>query len=288
MAIVAAYCWLMPFCASAQEASPAQILEGILTPPRSMTEANSNESEPRRDEWETDRDSFTPSTKTAGRRRLIVESAYTFLDNRRAKETHSFPEFLLRYGVTERVELRLGWNYEVGGAANSVSGSTEGAETTSPHLEREHSLSYGIKTGITEQAGWIPESALILSGFTPTGGPDTATQFVAAYVFGWNLPNRWILDAGIRYSADSAEHDRFALWAPSVVLKAPIGERWDVHAEYFSALSRGKEHDSVEHYFSPGVHYLLTDDVEIGVRLGWGLNDQSARFFCNAGVGWRF
>jgi hypothetical protein len=36
------------------------------------------------------------------------------------------------------------------------------------------------------------------------------------------------------------------------------------------------------------VHYLVTPDLEVGVRVGWGLNDQSARFFSNAGFGWRF
>ncbi len=61
-----------------------------------------------RDEIETDRDSFTPATTIAGWRRLIVESAYSFIDNRGVKETHSYPELLLRYGLTERLELRLG------------------------------------------------------------------------------------------------------------------------------------------------------------------------------------
>jgi hypothetical protein len=55
--------------------------------------------------------------------RLIIESAYSFIDNRRFKETHSFPELLLRYGLTDRVELRLGGNYEVGGEAAVVSGA---------------------------------------------------------------------------------------------------------------------------------------------------------------------
>jgi hypothetical protein len=50
----------------------------------------------------------------------------------------------------------------------------------------------------------------------------------------------------------------------------------------------GKAENSTQHYVSPGVHYLVTDDLEVGVRLGWGLNDQSARFFANVGFGWRF
>src|SRR5262245_36977286 len=84
-------------------------------PPELATESTTSaRAERRRDEIETDRDSFTPATTTAGRNRLIVESAYSFLDNRAVKETHSFPELILRYGLSERLELRLGWNYEVG------------------------------------------------------------------------------------------------------------------------------------------------------------------------------
>ena len=69
---------------------------------------------------------------------------------------------------------------------------------------------------------------------------------------------------------------------------AALGERWNVHAEYFGLFSHAREADFVRHFVSPGVHVLLTPDLEVGVRLGWGLNDQSARFFSNVGVGWRF
>lgn len=245
-----------------------------------------------RDEIETDRDSFTPSVRTAGRGRLIIESAYTFQDNRGIKETHSFPELLLRYGVADRVELRLGWNYEVGGTGNEISGSGSDIDTaTAPHsrsgLERIYRMLYGVKIGLTEQDGWRPESAVILQGYTPTGGDVTATQFVGSYVFGWELPRRSKLDAGIRYGTASNEGDRFNQWAPSVVLKVPLGEKWSVHSEYFGIFSTGRAKETNLQYVSPGVHYLVTPDFEVGVRLGWGLNDQSARFFMNAGIGWR-
>jgi hypothetical protein len=250
---------------------------------------------------ETDRDSFTPTTRTAGKNRLIVESAYTFEDHRRAKETHSFPELLLRYGLTERLELRLGWNYEVGGEGSTVSPSGgEGDDFSGPRaaggpdgtdaasLSREHRLSYGLKTLLTEQDAWVPQSSAILQGSTPTGGEATATQLTATYVVGWELENGWDLDAAIRYATSSEEGDRFGVWAPSVVLRVPVGERVNVHAEYFGLFSRDKAEDFVRHFFSPGVHYLITPDFEVGVRVGWGLNDQSSRFFTNVGLGLRF
>lgn len=67
------------------------------------------------DELETDRDSFTPATSTVGAGRLILEVAYSFLDNRDACETHSFPEAVLRVGLLPELELRLNWGFEVGG-----------------------------------------------------------------------------------------------------------------------------------------------------------------------------
>jgi hypothetical protein len=242
------------------------------------------------DRIETDRDSFTPSTKTAGKGRLIVESSYSVIDDRHLPATHSFPELLLRYGVTERIELRLGWNYEVGSSGNDVSGSEAVEEEPGSGVKREHTLLYGLKVLLTKQEkeSAVPESSLILQGFTPTGGEATATQLMAAYVIGWELPRRWKFDACLRYETDSEEGSRFSVWAPSAVLRVPLGERWNVHAEYFGLFSQDRHPDFVHQFFSPGVHYLITRDIEVGVRLGWGLNEQSSRFFTNVGLGWRF
>lgn len=253
-------------------------------------EGNREDGERERDDIETDRDSFTPATKLAGQGRFIVESAYSYIENRGMAATHSFPEVLVRYGLTDWLELRLGWNYEVGGARNNVSGTDAGDESSGDvkGLERESTFNFGLKFLVTRPDGWVPRSAVILQGSSPTSGKATDTELVASYVFGWELPNRWLFDAAIRYGTGSEETDHFSTWAPSVVLKVPVGEKWNVHGEYFGIFSSGKDQEFVQHYFSPGVHYLITSNLEVGVRLGWGLNDQSARFFSNVGAGWRF
>lgn len=245
---------------------------------------------PFEDPIETDRDSFTPATTTVGQGRTILESAYSFVDNRGVKETHSFPELLVRFGIAERIELRLGWNYEVGGAGSETSGVDVGEEEHpfGSELERESNLTYGMKLEITDQRSWIPMSAVNLQAFTPTSGDATDTQFIGTYVFGWNLPQGAKLDAAIRYGTGSVEEDHFNEWAPSVVLKVPVGERWNVHAEYFGIYSTEKAVPLNHQYFSPGIHYLITPDLEFGVRTGWGLNDETARFFTNVGFGLRF
>jgi Putative MetA-pathway of phenol degradation len=237
---------------------------------------------------ESDRNSFTPSPKTVEPFRLIVEQSYTFQDNRRGPATHSFPELLLRYGLTERVELRFGWNYETGGGGSTFSPDELSAPSAAGRMTHENNVLYGLKARLSEQEGWLPESSVLFQGFTPTGGEETATQLLTAYVVGWKLPNRWKLEGALHFAANSEVGDRFEVWAPSVVLRVPLGEHWHVHAEYFGLFSHDREEEFTRHFFSPGIHALITTNLEVGVRVGWGLNDQSARFFSNVGAAWRF
>ncbi|MGC3968166.1 MAG: hypothetical protein QM775_12590 [Pirellulales bacterium] len=177
------------------------------------------------DEIETDRDSFTLATTTAGRRRTIVESAYTFLDNRRVPDTNSVPELLLRHGVNDWFELRFGTNYEVGGAGNPVSANIPDDLEDEPDLEEEANVSYGIKLGLHEQNGLLPRAAITLQGATPTAGAATDTHFSTTYVAGWNLAGGATWDSAVRYGTGSLDDDHFNVWSPSTVLKLPIGER---------------------------------------------------------------
>lgn len=241
------------------------------------------------DSVETDRDAVTPQVRTVERGRFILESAYSFIDNRAVPETHSVPELLVRYGLTRRVELRLGWNYEVGGGGNDVSaGSAQDALVDEPTLVREQRLAYGCKLQLSEQQDWRPATILIVQAFTPTGGASNYTAVVNTFGYGWKLPNRWRLDGSLRYALNNDEGDNFNLWAPSVVVRMPLTERWQVHGEYFSLFAQGLQHDFSRHYFSPGMHFLITPDLEVGVRVGWGLNEQASRFFTNVGFGYRF
>lgn len=195
---------------------------------------------------------------------------------------------MLRYGISDWIELRLGGNYEVGGEGADVSGGTGNEPLEGGGIARETQVLYGLKVRLTEQHGWRPESSLIVQGHTPMSGPDPATAFNLGYVVGWELPDEWKFDSAIRYGADKEGGDRFETWSPSIVLRKTLAERWNVHAEYFGHFSQDRADNFAKHYFSPGVHYLITADIEIGVRVGWGLTTEAARFFSNVGIGWRF
>jgi len=238
-----------------------------------------------REELETDRDSFTFAPTTTGADTSILEASYSFLDNRVGPETHSAPEVLVRRGLGERVEARLGFNYEAGGPG-TVSGSELGGEDI--ETEEESRILYGTKVETSEQDGWLPRSAAVLQGYTPVYGPAHQSTLVVGESFGWRFANRWEWTSAMRYGTGFDKDDSFNQWAPSTVVKIPVGERWSVHAEYFGIFTSGKEIPLTIQYASVGGHVLATDDFEIGLRVGWGLNETSPSFFSNVGVGVRY
>lgn len=257
-------------------AAPMEVLR--LAPGANSTEAD-------RDEIETDRDTFTFAPTTAGAGRTITEASYSFIDNATGPEAHSLPELLVRRGIGQRLELRLGFNYEAGGPG-LASGTEVGGEDLIS--EEESRVLYGAKLETSDQAGWMPMSALVVQGFTPLSGPTHQSTMMVGEAWAWRFANGWEWRSGVRYGTGWDEEDFFNQWAPSTALKIPLGERWEVHAEYFGIMSDGKEKAIDVQYGSCGGHVLLTKDMELGLRLGWGLNDTSPNFFANTGIGYRY
>jgi hypothetical protein len=250
-----------------------------------MPVACAQRDESSRKELETDRDSFTFAPTTTGAATSILETSYSFIDNRIGPVAHSFPEVLVRRGIGEKVEARIGFNYEAGGPG-TVSGSEFGGEDI--ETEDESRILYGTKIETTEQDGWLPRSAAVLQGYTPVSGPSNKSTLVIGEAFGWKFATGWEWTTAMRYGTGFEEEDSFSQWAPSSVVKVPVGDRWNVHAEYFGIFSTGKEIPLDIHYASIGGHVLATEDLEIGLRVGWGLNPTSPDFFSNVGVGWRY
>jgi hypothetical protein len=236
----------------------------------------------------TDRDAFTPSTQTVPVGTLLTEGSYVFIDNRSGPDSNVYPELLWRLGATERFEWRLGVGYAQNAGGYLVT-NAEGSEGPGDgSIVYESSLLYGFKALVTEQADWLPESCLIVEGFTPAYGDAFGTVPAITYAWGWKSEQSWRLDAALRYVYSEGRVDWFNKLQPSVVHRVPVTERWEVHAEYFGTFTDGAPDNAVIPFLSPGTHYNLTTNLEVGLRLGWGLNQDAASFFSDAGFGWRY
>jgi len=209
-----------------------------------------------------------------------MEGSYTILTNSGGPNGYIYPDFLARVGANDWLELRIGWNYE------------DGKSLTGPAVEEgeeEGIINYGAKLLLTKASGWLPDSSLILTGYSPTSGPSNDTDFSLEYAVGWKAERGYEFDMGLRWIALAEEEDHFQEWAPSAVFKMPVfSDRLNAHVEYFSLNSVQREDDYGRAYAGPGIHYLLTRNMEIGTRVFWGMNRDAADFIANAGLGIRF
>ena len=158
------------------------LLLGCL-PVLSMTKAQEGLFESESIAIETDRDSFTRSPRLVEVGRWVLEGSYSFLDQEAASDGHLFPDLLVRRGFTDWLELRLGWTYEI----NKFHHLTDNREE---QLE-EGIINYGVKVALTSAAGWLPASALIGTGYTPTSGDSNDTDFSLEYAAGWQWGGGW-------------------------------------------------------------------------------------------------
>ena len=236
----------------------------------------------------TDRDAFTPSTFTIMPGQSLIEGSYVFIDNRTTPPTNSYPELLCRCGATDRFEWRFGVSY-VENAGGYLVTNAEGSEGRGDGtVAYESNVLFGFKAITTEQSGWIPQSCVIVEGFTPTSGDLFGTAPVPTVAIGWKLANEWRLDTAIRYVYAEGSEGWFNKWSPSIVLRLPVTERWEVHGEFFSTTTDGLPHEKTSSFLSPGTHFILAKNLELGLRVGWGITNDAAHFFSDAGFGYRF
>jgi predicted porin len=91
--------------------------------------------------------------------------------------------------------------------------------------------------------------------------------------------------ASVIYS--STDGDRFVQGAGSVLVGYAISDKIGAFAEYF-LISPNSKGSGTAHYVDFGVTYLLTDRTQLDATAGFGLNDESDKFFVGGGVSFLF
>ena len=136
----------------------------------------------------------------------------------------------------------------------------------------------------------MPHSAFLAQAHTPVGSIEGQTQMRLGYAWGWVLRNGWTFDQAVRFGTDREGPDGYTLWAPSTVLRIPLGreKRWFTHVEYFGIMSQAKERDFSKQFIDTGLHYFITPNFEVGSVVAFGINDQTRGILVNVGFGIRF
>jgi hypothetical protein len=241
---------------------------------------------------ETDRHDFTQSTKTVGCGVVQFEGGYSYFQKNEEvdrEKSHTTPELMMRYGITEDIEFRLRWNYAW--RFFSERDDVDGAED----------LRWAFKLGMTDQATLIPESALEVRFTVPTGGTAWTTErfeFGLDYIYGWELTETVAIYGSTGFGTDALADfgylpeepasDRFIAWTQSVAAGWEMSEKNTGYAEFFGVFTDGLLDDVAPVFFNLGIDHYVTDNLVVDLRIGMGLNQDADDFFAGVGGGYRY
>ncbi len=234
---------------------------------------------------ESDRPDFTDSPATVGRGRLQIEAGYQFTHGIEGDPTHNahdLPELLVRYGVAERLELRIAW--DPGFVFDRQADPASGRILTD---NGGSDMEFGFKYALTKQDCWLPKSGIITSFTAPVGDRVESSgqvDVLVNYLYSWELNKKATLSCstGVLWTAESGDH--FTRFSQSGSLDYELTEKLHVFNECYALFRVDFHDDRPQYYYDAGLTYLATPNFQLDWRAGVGLSNASDRFFTGCGL----
>lgn len=227
----------------------------------------------------TDRPSFSVGPGTIPKGRIQFETGYTysFEDAHPNVKTHTFPETLIRLGLTDILELRVEWpNVTFIDNGTNVDGLRD--------------LGLGFKVQVFQQQGLRPRLSFAGRLSIPTGDEDLSSDRVDPEwrtIVTYALNERVGLFGNLNIGAPTSQGTRFVQVSSSLGLSGSLWHRLTGFVEYFGLYPREAAGGS-GHFLQTGVLYLLSYNIQLDARVGGGLTRGTDDLFTGAGISWRF
>jgi hypothetical protein len=277
--------------------SPKTLMEWAI-PTKSQQdekEKNGNDGKENGDDEEEkrldpDRPHLPEAASTVGLGRVILEGGYTYTSGGPAfLHQHSYPEALLRVGMFANwFELRIAQNFI---SQKNIPGSGQPAS-----IDGAQDLSIGVKLGLTEQKEYMPEAALILQMTVPSGSTNVTNDTVMPGVnldLGWEIvKDRLGMETvtsanGLR---DDVGH-AFVNFAQGITGTFNVTRKLEAFTEYYIFVPMGAvapEQAHFQEYVVGGFVYFLTNNFEVDIRAGVGLNNHASDYLVGTGFAARY
>jgi hypothetical protein len=237
-------------------------------------------------EWDSmeminsDRPDFTDVLPSVKKYMWQTESGYSFSIRERrggsedyAYHRHRFPETLLRYGLTERLELRLRWD-------SAIYASRVGSADSEPKgMAWSGELLFGFKWQAILQDGWKPAHTIMGTLLTRAAdGNVVHPGFEPGFnwVYGWQIRKFMVLRGSTGFEYVTAVHQLtdagdqpgthgIITLHQSVVTYLQWVPRLGTYTEWFSFYDFGYER-GYQHNFGQGFYFYVTPNVQIDLR----------------------
>ena len=216
----------------------------------------------------TDRPDATEASSTVGKGVLQFETGglyESFEDNNVKSENYTFNTMLIRYGILDNLEFRLGWDFVEGVTTVNNNKLDNVMSGLSPLL-------LGIKLDIAEENGAMPEIALIghvfpLFSASADYRPEyTGIDFRLSLSHTLSEKSSLGYNIGAQWGADSPE----AAAIYTVAYGYSITDKLGMYAELYGDLP---EDSAANHYWDAGFTYLVNNDLQLDTYFGTSITE---------------
>ena len=220
------------------------------------------------------------------RGRTQLEGGYAFLydeaDGVRMAQ-HAVPDLLLRFGLTDRLEIRLGWPGYVATDYDGPGLDGSSDDTLEPNV--------GFMFDLWPQRGIRPQAAVSAAvPITLEGNPFAldGLQPLAQLLYRWELTDRLALGGTTGMALFDVHGDDFLQLQQTTGLDYLCTVRLGAFGQWEMLVDHGSADDGSQHMLGGGFSYLLTERLQITWQAGLGLNEAAPDFLTDVRFAYRF
>lgn len=230
----------------------------------------------------TDRPDQTESSITVPKNTLQIETGFVYENFKRDDvefKNWGIATTLLRYGVWDNFELRLGSYYQL----SSAHSETFKIDTTQNGIGP---IMIGFKVFVVEEKGIRPEISIMADlTLNKVGKLDYRPSYTYSSIkilASHTLSNFFSIGYNFGYGNDGESANGFFVY--SVVLGMSISDRFGAFAELYGTSNNG---DMPHTRADAGLTYLVRRNLQLDVSGGTGLDSGIKMYFVNFGLTWR-
>ena len=229
---------------------------------------------------------WTQRIARLARGRAQLEGGYSFLRGSVGGgdgTQHVFPDMLLRFGLTDRLELRLGWPGYVTSDTDDPTLGGRFSGTLDPNV--------GLVYDLWGQRGVLPQAAVLAAVPVPLEGNPFALnslQPLTELMYAWQTSDRTAITGRSGFALFDAAGDNYTQFQQSLSFDVILTERLGTFVSWDMLADQGSWNDTSQHMAGGGLSFLLTERFAISWRSAVGLNSVAPDFLTDIRFAYRF
>lgn len=227
-------------------------------------------------EMVTDRPDQTESANVMPVKSFQLETGFLFERYDKNINNTTYNSSLLRYGLIENLEVRLGFEYV--GTNISLEGGDFDKSGFGP-------LTLGAKVFLREEGDGLPKLAFLSTLSIPNTGSSAFENNNLGADFRLNgeysLNDALSFGANVGIAWSGVEGEDYAVGIYTAVIGMSLSEKLGAFAELYGFLPGEGKND---HRWDGGLTYAVNEDLQLDLSTGVGLSKVSPDFFISLGL----